>query len=163
MLSPFTPPTQKYHPISGGLQDDFSPQYHRSAPRQNSTACKCSHPALAPTPPLQRKKNPHLQKAGGWVVTAGQAGTAGPTPDFAVSHPSLEAVPAWASAGRSEPGLPTQPAGQPRASSREVEQSLLRGSVCTAKTTACRSGFLVLPTRRSKGLHPAGLLAEHRG
>lgn len=79
---------------------------------------------------------------------------------FAVSHSSLEAVPAWASAGRSEPSLPTQRGGQPRASSREVEQSFLRGSSCTAKTTACRSGFLILPTHRSKGLHPAGLPAE---
>lgn len=56
LLSPFTPPTQKYHPIFGELQDDFSPQHHRSAPRQTSTACKRGRPALAPTPPLRRQK-----------------------------------------------------------------------------------------------------------
>lgn len=80
LLSPFTPPTQKYHPIFGELQDDFSPQHHRSAPRQTSTACKRGRPALAPTPPLRRQKSPSVQKAGSWVVTADQAGAAGLIP-----------------------------------------------------------------------------------
>lgn len=56
LLSPFAPPTQRYHPVFGEVQDDFSPRYRRSAPGQISTGYKRSHPVLAPTPPLQREK-----------------------------------------------------------------------------------------------------------
>lgn len=89
-LFSFHPFHTKVPPYLGELQDDFSPWNQRSAPRQIFTVSKCCHPVLAPTPPLQREKP--------LICTA-----AGPIPAFAVSHPSLEAIPAWAWAGRSEP------------------------------------------------------------
>lgn len=86
------------YPVFGELQDDFSPRSHCSASGQMCTASEL--PCTSPNPPLQTEDS--------WVVTADKAGAVGLIPAFAASHPSLEAIPAWAWAGRLEPSLPTQ-------------------------------------------------------